>query len=63
VQRVARQYVDPSKFVVVVVGDRKSVEPAVRALGLGPITVLETNAVMGGPAPAAPVTPATGAGR
>ena len=37
VQRVARQYVDPSKMVVVVVGDRKSVEPTLRALDLGAV--------------------------
>ncbi|HZF68338.1 MAG TPA: pitrilysin family protein [Gemmatirosa sp.] len=58
VQRVARQYVDPSKFVIVVVGDRKTVEPAVRALNLGPLTVLEPDAVMGGGA--TPTTPAAG---
>lgn len=41
VQRVAAKYVDPSKLAVVVVGDRKSVEPAVKAIGLGPVTVRE----------------------
>jgi predicted Zn-dependent peptidase len=61
VQRVARQYVDPSKFVIVVVGDRKTVEPAVRALNLGPVTVLEPDAVMGGAATAA--TPSAGGAR
>jgi predicted Zn-dependent peptidase len=39
VQRVASRYVDPSKLAVVVVGDRASVEPAVKALGLGPVMV------------------------
>jgi len=39
VQRVARQYVDPSNVVVVVVGDRKSIEPGLRALGVGTIVV------------------------
>jgi predicted Zn-dependent peptidase len=39
VQRVARQYVDPSNVVVVVVGDRKSIEPGLRALGVGGIVV------------------------
>jgi len=39
VQRVARQYVDPSNVVVVVVGDRKSIEPGLRALGVGAIVV------------------------
>jgi predicted Zn-dependent peptidase len=39
VQRVASKYVDPSHLAVVVVGDRASVEPAVRAIGLGPVTI------------------------
>lgn len=39
VQRVARQYVDPANVVVVVVGDRKSIEPGIRALGLGTVVV------------------------
>jgi len=37
VQRVARQYVNPENVVVVVVGDRKTVEPTLRALNLGTI--------------------------
>jgi zinc protease len=39
VQRVASKYVDPSKLAVVVVGDRASVEPTVKALNLGPVSV------------------------
>ena len=39
VQRVARQYVDPSNVVVVVVGDRKSIESGLRSLGVGDIVV------------------------
>jgi predicted Zn-dependent peptidase len=39
VQRVARQYVDPSNAVVVIVGDRKSIEPGLRALGVGSIVI------------------------
>jgi predicted Zn-dependent peptidase len=39
VQRVARQYVDPSKMSIVVVGDRASVESALRALKMGDISV------------------------
>jgi zinc protease len=34
-QRAARQYIDPARLAVVIVGDRKSIEPAVRALNLG----------------------------
>lgn len=39
VQRVARNYIDPDHFVVVVVGDRKAIEPGLKALGLGPVHV------------------------
>jgi zinc protease len=38
--RVATQYVQPMKFLVVVVGDRAKVEAPLRALNLGPMTVL-----------------------
>ena len=37
---VAQTYIDPSRFLVVVVGDRASVEAPLRALDLGPVTVL-----------------------
>lgn len=43
VERVAAKYVDPSKLAVIVVGDRASVEPAVRAIGLGPVQVRDMN--------------------
>ncbi len=39
VQRVAKQYIDPDHFVVVVVGDRKAIEPGLKALDLGPVLV------------------------
>jgi predicted Zn-dependent peptidase len=58
-RRVARQYVDPARFAVVVVGDRKSVEPTIRALNLGPVTVQRVEDVLG--TTAAPAG-ATGAG-
>ena len=50
VQRVARQYVDPANVIVVVVGDRKSIEPGLKALGVGSIVVrdLEGKEVGGG---------------
>jgi zinc protease len=50
VQRVARKYIQPSRFVVVVVGDRKVVEPGIRALDIGPIKMLSIDDVFG-PAP------------
>jgi len=37
VQRVAQQYIHPDHLTIVIVGDRKTVEPSVRALNLGPI--------------------------
>jgi zinc protease len=52
VQRVARKYIQPSRFVVVVVGDRKVVEPGIQALNLGPIKTLGIDDVFG-PAPSA----------
>src|SRR5262249_42090554 len=47
VQRVARKYIVPNRFAVVVVGDRKKIEPAIRALNLGEIKVLTVNDVFG----------------
>lgn len=40
VQRAAARYIQPSKFAVVIVGDRKSIEPGVRALNLLPVKVM-----------------------
>jgi predicted Zn-dependent peptidase len=37
VQRVARKYLDPDHFVMVVVGDRKQIEPGLEALNEGPV--------------------------
>ena len=39
VRRVSRQYIDPDRFVIVIVGDRKSIEPGLRALNVGPISI------------------------
>jgi zinc protease len=39
VQRVAKQYVRPDRFTVVVVGDLATIRPGVEALKLGPISV------------------------
>jgi predicted Zn-dependent peptidase len=46
VQRVARRYLDASHLLVIVVGDRKSIEPGVRALDLGPLTVRQVRDVL-----------------
>lgn len=40
VQKVAERYIQPSRFAVVVVGDRTSIEPGIRALNLGPVQVM-----------------------
>lgn len=47
VQRAAERYVQPEKFVVVVVGDTALVEAPIRALKLGPLKVLSVTDVMG----------------
>ena len=40
VQRVAQKYIQPDRLAVVVVGDRKTIEPGIRALNLGAINTL-----------------------
>ena len=49
VQRVARQYVNPDKLTLVIVGDRKSIEPRLRALRPGEIVVRDVRDVLGAP--------------
>lgn len=41
VNRVAKQYLDPSKMAIVIVGDRKTIEPGLKDLGYS-ITVLDS---------------------
>lgn len=41
VQRVAKMLVQPGRFTVVVVGDLKTIEAPVRALGLGPVVLMK----------------------
>jgi zinc protease len=41
VKRAADTYIQPDKFAIVIVGDRKAIEPGVKALNLGPLTVVE----------------------
>jgi zinc protease len=40
VNRVAKQYLDPAKMAIVIVGDRKVIEPGLKELGYG-ITILD----------------------
>ena len=42
VNRVAKQYLDPSKMAIVIVGDRKVIEPGLKELGFG-ITILDAD--------------------
>src|SRR5207244_12133655 len=50
VQRVAQKYILPGKFAVVIAGDRKTIEPGIRALNLGEIKIMTVDDVFG-PAP------------
>jgi predicted Zn-dependent peptidase len=47
VQRVARQYVDPDHLTLVIVGDRKTIEPGLRALNPGVIVIRDVRDVLG----------------
>jgi predicted Zn-dependent peptidase len=47
VEKAAAQYIQPDKFAVVVVGDRKVIEPGIRALNLAPVEVLTVEQVLG----------------
>jgi len=47
VQEVARKYIVPDQMLVVVVGDRATVEEQIRALGLGPVRILSIEDVLG----------------
>ena len=42
VNRVAQKYLDPSKMAIVIVGDRKVIEPGLKELGY-PITIMDTD--------------------
>ena len=50
VRRAAQRYITPGRFAVVVTGDLKVIEPAIRALGLGPVKILTVEDIFG-PAP------------
>jgi predicted Zn-dependent peptidase len=39
VQRVAMEYINPASLAIVIVGDRKSIEPGVKAVNAGPISI------------------------
>lgn len=39
VQRVAKQYIDPTSLAIVIVGDRKNIEAGLKAINAGPISI------------------------
>jgi predicted Zn-dependent peptidase len=43
VARVAQQYINPGSLAIVIVGDRKSIEPGLKALNIGPIAIRDIN--------------------
>ena len=45
VKRAADKYIQPEKFDIVIVGDRKTVEAGVKAMNLGPLTVVEPSEI------------------
>jgi predicted Zn-dependent peptidase len=47
VQKAAATYIQPERFAVVVAGDRKAIEAAIRGLKLGPVRVLTVEEAIG----------------
>lgn len=54
VQRVARQYVDPAKMSIVIVGDRASIEGSLRSLHVGDISIRDITGAVATPAASTP---------
>jgi predicted Zn-dependent peptidase len=47
VQKAAAAYIQPHRFAIVVVGDRKVIEPGIRALDLAPVRVMSVEEAIG----------------
>ena len=47
VQKAAATYIRPDEVTVLVVGDRRAIEPGIRALNLGPVRVLSVEEALG----------------
>jgi predicted Zn-dependent peptidase len=47
--RVATKYIQPARLAVVIAGDRAAIEPGIRALNLGPLTIMKVDDVFGPP--------------
>jgi len=48
IERAAKQYMDPDHLTIVIVGDRKTVEPSVRALNLGTMADVSVDQLFAG---------------
>jgi len=48
VARVAQQYINPGSLAIVIVGDRKTIEPALKSVNVGPIAIRD---ISGEPVP------------
>lgn len=46
VQRTSLRYIQPDRFAVVIVGDRKVIEPGIKALNLGPMRIVTIAEIM-----------------
>ena len=47
VLKASAQYIQPQRFLVVVVGDRKAIEPGIRALNLGTVRTMSVQEALG----------------
>jgi predicted Zn-dependent peptidase len=47
VQAAAKTYIQPARLAIVVVGDRKAIEPGIRALNLAPVRVMTVDEAVG----------------
>ncbi len=47
VQKAAAAHLQPSRFAALIVGDRKAIEPGIRALDLGPVRIMTIDEAMG----------------
>jgi predicted Zn-dependent peptidase len=46
-QKAAATYIQPGRFAIVVAGDRKVIEPGIRALKLGEVQVMSVDQALG----------------